>query len=72
MMIVGVVGANASEQMHHIISIQESESQKMNPSNWLAVCIPCHDMLEGDTFAGMQVRQWSDLHYVNVLNEGLA
>jgi predicted HNH restriction endonuclease len=70
-MIVGVIDANSSEQLHHIISIQESEAMRMNPTNWLAVCLPCHDILEGDAMAGMQVKQWSLANYENVLNEGL-
>lgn len=71
-MVMGVIEANPSEQMHHIISIAESEIMRMNPSNWLAVCLPCHDLLEGDAMAGMHIRKWSDLNYVTVLNEGLS
>jgi len=72
MMIVGVVESNPSEQMHHIVSIQESKALRMNPNNWLAVCLTCHDAIEGDAMAGMQVKAWSDANYVNVLNEGLS
>ena len=71
MMVVGVVGSNPSEHMHHIIAITESENMRMNTSNWLAVCSACHDLLEGDSMAGFEVRKWSDLHYVDTLNEGL-
>ena len=70
-MLVGVIAANPSEQMHHIVSIQESEAMRMNPINWLAVCLPCHDLLEGDSMAGMAVKQWSLANYETVLNEGL-
>jgi 5-methylcytosine-specific restriction endonuclease McrA len=70
-MLVGVIAANSSEQMHHIVSIQESEAMRMNPNNWLAVCLPCHDAIEGDSVAGMAVKQWSLVNYENVLNEGL-
>lgn len=71
-MVVGVIEANVSEAMHHIVSISESESMRMNPNNWLAVCAECHDILEGDAMAGMQVKAWSDRNYINVLNEGLS
>lgn len=71
-MLGGVIGANPSEAMHHIISIQNNEALRMNPSNWLAVCASCHDVLEGDELAGMQVKKWSQANYVNVLNEGLS
>ena len=72
LMLVGVIAANPSEQMHHIVSIQESESMRMNPDNWLAVCLPCHDAIEGDSVAGMAVKQWSLDNYEKVLNEGLS
>jgi predicted HNH restriction endonuclease len=71
-MVVGVIEANPSEDMHHIVAIQESESMRMNPNNWLAVCNECHDILEGDAMAGMQVKAWSEQNYINVLNEGLS
>lgn len=44
----------------------------MNPSNWLAVCIECHDAVEGDVMQGMQIKAWSEANYVNVLNAGLS
>ena len=71
-MLVGVITANPSEQMHHIVAITESESLRMNPTNWLAVCVPCHDAIEGDSVAGMEVKQWSLANYETVLNEGLS
>jgi hypothetical protein len=71
-MLVGVIAANPSEQMHHIVSIQESELLRMNFNNWLAVCLLCHDLLEGDSVAGMAVKQWSLTNYETVLNEGLS
>lgn len=72
MMLVGVIDANPSMHMHHITPIQESEAMRMNPSNWLAVCIECHDAVEGDVMQGMQIKAWSEANYVNVLNAGLS
>ena len=72
MLLVGVVGSNPSEQMHHIVSIQESEAMRMNPNNWLAVCLSCHDAIEGDAMEGMKIKNWSLSNYENVLNEGLS
>ena len=72
MMIVGVIESKPSMHLHHITPIQESEAMRMNPSNWLAVCIECHDAIEGDVMQGMQIKAWSDANYVNVLNEGLS
>jgi len=72
MMLKGVIESNPSQHMHHITPIQESESMRMNPSNWLAVCIECHDAIEGDVMQGMAIKAWSDANYVKVLNEGLS
>jgi len=72
MMVVGVESANISEHMHHIIAVKDDESRRMNFDNWLAVCVPCHDLLEGDAMAGIEVKQWSNQHYVEALNEGLS
>jgi cytochrome c553 len=72
MMLVGVIDSNPSMHMHHITPIKESEALRMNRSNWLAVCIGCHDAIEGDVMQGVQIKAWSDLNYFNVLNEGLS
>jgi 5-methylcytosine-specific restriction endonuclease McrA len=72
MMLKGVIESNPSQHMHHIIPIAESEAMRMNPDNWLAVCIECHEAIEGDQMQGMQIKAWSDVHYINVLNEGLS
>jgi len=72
MMLKGVIESNPSMHMHHITPIQESEAMRMNPNNWLAVCIECHDAIEGDVMQGMEIKAWSNANYVNVLNEGLS
>lgn len=71
-MLVGVIESNPSMHMHHITPIQESQTMRMNPGNWLAVCVGCHDAIEGDVMQGMKIKAWSDLNYFNVLNEGLS
>lgn len=72
MMLHGVGLSNPSEQMHHIVAINVDEGRRMDFDNWLAVCVPCHEALEGDAIAGMQVKQWSKINYIDKLNEGLS
>jgi len=35
----------------------------MDPSNWLAVCEPCHEAIEGKPIDGMIVKRWSEENY---------
>lgn len=72
MMLHGVELSNPSEQMHHIVAINVDEGKRMDFDNWLAVCIPCHEALEGDVISGMHVKEWSKSNYVDKLNEGLS
>jgi len=37
-------------------------------SNWLAVCEPCHEAIEGDEAQGMAVKRWSDASYDEALH----
>jgi hypothetical protein len=37
-------------------------------SNWLAVCEPCHEAIEGDEAQGMAVKRWSDARYDEALH----
>ena len=65
------IESNPSEQMHHVVSIAASERKRMDSNNWLAVCMQCHDRLEGNELEGMAVKRWSESHYEDKLNEGL-
>ena len=58
-MLWGVVDAKPSKDMHHIHSIQSAPQLRMQESNWLAVCGPCHEAIEGQPIEGMQVKAWS-------------
>jgi predicted HNH restriction endonuclease len=68
MQTVGLMTANPSEEMHHIVAIVENENKRMDPSNWLALCRSCHEALEYDVMAGMTVKRWSESNYEEVLN----
>lgn len=59
----GVENAQPSEEMHHIHSIKSQPQLRMKRINWLAVCRKCHEDLEGDVMAGMQIKQQSGKHY---------
>lgn len=71
MMLSSVIESRPSVDMHHVISIQDDPSRRMDPHNWLALCRECHSEIEGDVMQGIAIRQWSDANYVNKLNEGL-
>lgn len=58
-MLYGAVGAKPSKDMHHIASIRQAPHLRMIESNWLAVCGPCHEALEGNVLDGQAVKRWS-------------
>jgi 5-methylcytosine-specific restriction protein A len=62
-MLYGAIDAKASEEMHHIHSIRNAPHLRMDPSNWLAVCGPCHEAIEGRELEGMEVKAWSVRSY---------
>lgn len=62
-MLYGAVDAKPSRDMHHIASIRQSPHLRMVESNWLAVCGPCHEALEGKVLDGQAVKRWSEMHY---------
>lgn len=64
----GVMYSKASEEMHHIVSITDNSRLRMDSSNWLALCRPCHEMLESDVFEGQKIKRWSERNYDNALN----
>jgi hypothetical protein len=66
-MLYGVTDAKPSKDMHHIHSIRSAPQLRMQRSNWIAVCGPCHEDLEGDAMEGMKVKQWSERAYNAVL-----
>ena len=55
----GALDAKPSKDMHHIHSISTAPQLRMRESNWLAVCGPCHEAIEGLPIEGMQVKAWS-------------
>lgn len=67
-MLLGVIDASASDELHHITSIAASPNNRMNPNNWLALCRPCHEAIEHDTTQGLLIRRWSDNHYDDTIN----
>jgi hypothetical protein len=58
-MLYGAVDAKPSRDMHHIHSIRNAPHLRMDPGNWLAVCGPCHEAIEGRELEGMEVKAWS-------------
>lgn len=64
----GVLHANPSEDMHHIESIADNPKRRMDRGNWLAVCCSCHEELEGDVAAGIEIKRWSESNYEDLLN----
>lgn len=66
-MLWGVVDAKSSKDMHHIHSIRSAPQLRMQESNWLAVCGPCHEDIEGDAMQGMEVKRWSERAYSEAL-----
>lgn len=65
----GVLNANPSRHMHHIIKIRDDESIKMASGNWLAVCIGCHNAVENDVARARVVKNWSMANYERVMNK---
>jgi len=66
-MLYGAVDAKPSKDMHHIHSIRSAPHLRMDPNNWLAVCGPCHEAIEGRELEGTQVKAWSVRSYIATL-----
>ena len=66
-MLYGAVDAKPSKDMHHIHSINSAPHLRMDRSNWLAVCGPCHEAIEGRELEGMEVKAWSLRAYSKAL-----
>jgi 5-methylcytosine-specific restriction endonuclease McrA len=62
-MLYGAIDAKPSEDMHHIHSIRNAPHLRMDANNWLAVCGPCHEAVEGRELEGMEVKAWSVRSY---------
>jgi len=56
----GVEQANPTEDMHHIYAIASNPELRMKRSNWLALCRPCHEQIEGDAMAGLEIKSKSN------------
>jgi hypothetical protein len=69
MMRFGVMSANPSRDMHHIVKIVDNRDMKMDSNNWLALCRDCHQEIEGNTTIGYNVKQWSLANYNEVIND---
>ena len=65
---LGVLSAQPSEEMHHVVSIADNPNRRMDSANWLALCRPCHELLEHDVFEGQKIKRWSECNYDNALN----
>lgn len=66
-MLYGAVDAKPSRDMHHIASIRQAPHLRMVEPNWLAVCGPCHESLEGRVLDGQAVKRWSVVGYERAL-----
>lgn len=66
-MLYGAIDAKPSKDMHHIASIRQAPHLRMVESNWLAVCGPCHEALEGRVLDGQAVKRWSVAGYERAL-----
>jgi hypothetical protein len=62
-MLYGAIDAKPSRDMHHIHSISSAPHLRMDRSNWLAVCGPCHEAIEGRELEGMEIKAWSVRSY---------
>ena len=62
-MLYGAIDAKPSKDMHHIRSIRNAPHLRMDPSNWLAVCGPCHEAIEDRELEGMEIKAWSVRSY---------
>ena len=60
MALYGVEEANPTSDMHHIHSIASRPELRMHRSNWLALCRPCHEQIEGDEMAGLEIKAKSN------------
>ena len=67
-MLYGAVDAKPSKDMHHIHSISSAPHLRMDRSNWLAVCGPCHEAIEGRELEGMEIKAWSMRAYSSTLD----
>jgi hypothetical protein len=56
----GIEQANPSQDMHHIYAIASSPELRMKRSNWLALCRFCHEQIEGDAMAGLEIKSRSN------------
>jgi len=63
----GALHANTAKHMHHIQRISDRPDLRMERSNWLSVCVPCHEVLEKDVIQAMAVKAWSEEHYDKTL-----
>lgn len=68
-MLWGAMDAKPSRDMHHIHSIRSAPQLRMQESNWLAVCGPCHEAIEGLPIEGQRIKAWSRDAY-NAMLEG--
>lgn len=66
-MLYGVTDAKPSKDMHHIHSIRSAPHLRMGSNNWLAVCGPCHEDIEGDAMQGIEIKRWSERAYNEAL-----
>jgi hypothetical protein len=67
-MLYGAIDAKVAVDMHHIASIKDAPHLRMEPSNWLALCRPCHETLEGEVIEGMRVKRWSEANYTHAMH----
>jgi len=64
----GVLSSAVAKDLHHIVSVADSPSRRMDSGNCLSVCRDCHEKLEGDVPTGQAVKRWSVANYDDALN----
>ena len=62
-MLYGILEAQPSQDMHHIVAIGVDSAIRMKRFNWLALCRTHHEELEGNEMLGKEVKQWSEANY---------
>lgn len=67
-MLFGVMDAQPSQDMHHIVAICNAPNERMQRSNWLAVCRMHHEELERDEIEGLKTKRWSDENYHRLMD----
>jgi hypothetical protein len=67
-MLLGVLQASGSQDLHHIYKIKHCPELRMQPRNWLALCRTHHEELERNEIEAVATKRWSDENYERMLH----